>query len=561
MLEQYNAAVAAAAPTTRAALSIVRRQHRSRLPSGDAEKQLPLHSKLVKTIDVEAARSRMRADVKSRFDAVFEQLLAGKTDGPDTEPQPSRHFSSADTDILVRDGVCDPVSDIDRARRPTRGTMKAFTVVELEKGRRRAIHWPEKQNAALGPEVYTPRVPLQHISAYLPVAHASWGAVLDLRCGFWQISIPQHARAAFRFCDAAGRVFEMKRLMMGHRSSVELMQILCSVIAGDPAVVLPKYTAPAGVHVWVDGICYFADDKANVAAALEQARVAADQLRATFKDPDFTPCREFDFIGVRWDLARHTVRLADKTRQQLPESCPATMTAQDVEKLVGRLIYAAGVTQTPLVEHYFVMKWAKRICHSINVGLRAVDDVVPVPASVRPLVDKWLQQARATIRPRSTNVAASAPSLFTDATLTNYGGVLITPEQRVLVTGAAFADAESPGIAVREAQAVLFCMQDFEQHLRSYKSVRVHIDNTTVEHSIRRGGARTDILATVIRDVLHNAKKWNVTIAVERVASIDNIADAPSRSAELDAKKLAAELAKRVPAYERLGAGRAFSLT
>jgi hypothetical protein len=412
-------------------------------------------------------------------------------------------------------------------------------------------------NAILA-DKYEPDVPLDHVSKYHNIIQHEIGATLDLRCGFWQVGIPEFARAAYRFRDASGRLFEMKRLMMGHVASVEIMQILTGVIVGDRTVVEYKHRSPAQVYVWVDGAC-FAGTRNDVTAALQKAKETAKKLRATFKEPQFEPRLNYDFIGVHWDHQHGTVRLADKTFQKLPEITPEQMSAREVEQLVGRLIFAAGVTQNPLVQYYFAMKWAKRVCHAINVGKIRPDAIVEVPLSVRPQLDKWLKEARSTIKPCFSTPNTSAPVLFTDATLQNYGAVLVLPTNQIYVSGGKFEDGSEQSIAVREAQAVLFALQDFEQHLRSFPLLDLRIDNTTVEACIRRGCARTDVIASVVNQVLKRSKDWNVELQVSRVGSTENPADEGSRNVKLDVRKLERQLATRVPTYQRMGAGRIFS--
>ena len=432
--------------------------------------------------------------------------------------------------------------------------MSAFTVVEAEKGRRRAIHWPEEINAAVK-QRYKAQIPIGHISEYLHIAQAASGGTLDLRCGFWQIAIPQTARSFYRFRDAAGTLFEMNRLMMGHVVSCELMQILTGVIVGDQTVVQRQHAAKTPAKVWIDGVCFYGN-RDDVADSLARAKRAAVDLRSEFKDPDSSPTTEYDFIGVRWNHRDGTVRLADKTWSKLPATVPEAFTARDVEQLVGRLIFASAVVQSPLVEHYFAMKWAKRVCNALNSGKIDPSSSIAVAPGTAKQLRAWLTQARTVTKPRFVRDGVR-PVLFTDATLENYGGVLVLPTQQVLVTGAAFSDKEQP-IAVREAQAVLYSIQDFERHLRGKPGVDVRVDNTTIEFSLRRGGARTDVLATVLQSVLRKSIDLDLPLTVSRIASVDNPADEPSRRLVLDEAKLAAALAIRAPQYERRGAGRTF---
>jgi hypothetical protein len=219
------------------------------------------------------------------------------------------------------------------------------------------------------------------------------------------------------------------------------------------------------------------------------------------------------------------------------------------------LIFAAGVNQIPLSKFYFAMKWAKRICHAINVGSLKLSSKVVVPPSVVRLLDEWICEARKTTRPMLFDETSKRPVLFVDATLKNYGAVLVLPSQRVLVSGGAFENADH-NIAIREAQAALYGIQDFAQQIKRFQCLELRVDNTTVEASLRRGGARKDVLASVIGRVMQQSLQLKIALIVERVATNDNPADEPSRSAALDINKLRATLATRSMANTRLGAGR-----
>ena len=546
-------------PAPRAASSIIRRQHHSKRPTTAEEKALPLHSSRVAPIRLLQALERMLPEKRERFRKVWNGVIDPATTGMQPcahEPDRSLFFSAEDAAVLERDSIVLRVDEQVRTSRPTRGCVTAFTVVELAKGRRRAIHWPEEQNAA-SERVYTPDVPLQHISAYLDDVHTECGAVFDLKCGFWEVLLPESARAWYRFRDASGTLYEMQRLLMGHRAAVELMQLLTSVVAGDPEVVLAKHAAPARVRVWVDGFRY-SGVRGDVQSAINLAIENARALNATYKDQVSAPVDAYDFIGVHWDHAKHTVRVADKTLGKLPSSVAAALSARDIEQLVGRLIFTAGVTQTPLADFYFAMKWAKRVCHAINVGLTKIDDSVSVPPSVRQLLDAWIATTSAAHKPRQVR-DGEWPILFTDATLTNYGAVLVMPSRQIFVTGAAFDDGTQQHIATREAQAVLYALQDFHHHLQEVPGVELHIDNTTVEGALRRGAAKSDVLAGVISDIHHatilRSKSRPLEFRVTRIASDDNPADGPSRETDLDIALLRTALAKRVPLYRRRGAG------
>jgi hypothetical protein len=284
----------------------------------------------LKTINIEKAKERMHPSVRQRFEEVFQFLVEPPLPSDsNTELKPSRHCPKTDADQLASDHIITPVSAVELQRRPTRGTIKPFSVVEVEKQRRRIIHWTDDHNRGVADKFQT-KVPLDHISSYLSMVESAFGAAIDLRCSFWQIVIPFRARHNYRFADDAGRVFELNRLPMGFAISVELMQILTSVIVGDPQVVQHQFASPAALRVWVDG-AYFHGSHQEVSSAIKRAQQTASQLNASLKDDNIVPKKVNEFIGVLWNHEQHVVRLADKTFNKIPRKMTTDLTAQEVE--------------------------------------------------------------------------------------------------------------------------------------------------------------------------------------------------------------------------------------
>lgn len=60
----------------------------------------------------------------------------------------------------------------------------------------------------------------------------------------------------------------------------------------------------------------------------------------------------YDFIGVTFDHTARTVAVSTKARV-----VASTMSAQDLLKTVGRLIFASAMVGIPLVYHYWALKF------------------------------------------------------------------------------------------------------------------------------------------------------------------------------------------------------------
>ncbi|KAJ9451624.1 hypothetical protein DIPPA_25091 [Diplonema papillatum] len=77
----------------------------------------------------------------------------------------------------------------------TPGTFRnvPFTVVEDKAGRlrQRFILWTQEANDLLNRQGYVAQVPLGHVSEYLDVVGSECATTRDLRCGFYQIEVPE----------------------------------------------------------------------------------------------------------------------------------------------------------------------------------------------------------------------------------------------------------------------------------------------------------------------------------------------------------------------------------
>ena len=499
----------------------------------------------------------------------------------------SSGFSAADCDRLLECGIAELVTPEMERRAPTRAYCETFTVVEAEKERRRLINWPVVINDSIRDSLNkSPVVPaMEHIANYLGLFECAGantktvGATFDGKLAFWQVPLPDSARAFQRCRDASGRLVQITRLTMGHVDSVALTQLICASIAGHHDVVQRQFRTAAPVcDIWVDGFRY-AGTPQQVQRAIDDMRRVATAVRFTLKDAIAKPhAAPYDFIGVSWDHEQRTVRVADKVRRRIIDQVVGpTMRAGDIEAFVGRLIFASGVTQNALVEHYYAVQFARRVCNKLNASDDSairVDTHVTVPIDVRAAFDKWRSEVLATVKPSVRRVQSDkVGTLFVDATLTGYGAVFVSPTNELLIIGNRFGpqhalpSGDSPIIAAREAQTVGIALGALERHVRKCDALRLFIDNTVAESNIKRGCARTEDIAAAVNSVLSKSKAWQLPIQVFRVSTKLNPADEPSRGVAVDLDKLATAFLAGLPGAatssatgcngtERLGAGR-----
>jgi hypothetical protein len=451
-------------------------------------------------------------------------------------PQPPRAstLSTEDGRKLVQDGNAVRVADPSDST----GWCIPFSVIEEKSSgdRRRFILWPREQNAAAYAAGFDPDVNLEHVSAYLDAAQYSCGVTRDLEVGFWQVPIPQAARRALRFMDKDGAVYEPTRLPMGHCAAVDIMQLVTSVIANDPTVVKPQFAVRGTPHVWVDGI-RFAGSQENVERWIAAADATAAAVNATWKE---TPpiSKRYDFIGVDWDHEQHTVVTLDKTLAKI--AVRPEVTALELEQLLGRLLFASGVSRTPLAPFYYAIKWTKRVTNKINRGELSIHTKVGIPAGTLAQFKRWAASVR-----RPLHIVASARlqgdfTLFTDASDFGWGAVLFNDgTAEISVAGAKWSATEKKeDISERELRAVTLATDHFRPKLQNAASVKLRIDNTSVLSCVVRGVPRAERLARKAAEMTQSLKLLHGAVTAQYIQSDANPADEPSRGAEVKTDKL-----------------------
>eukprot|EP00796_Vickermania_ingenoplastis_P011131 gene11131-gene9080 len=99
---------------------------------------------------------------------------------------------------------------------------------------------------------------------------------------------------------------------MGYRVSSELMQLLCSALAGVPSVVQTVFQAPRSLHidVWIDNIRISGDE--------QHVRQWGGQMESVAANASVT--LGYTFIGVVFDHRTQHVCIGEKALRHLRET-------------------------------------------------------------------------------------------------------------------------------------------------------------------------------------------------------------------------------------------------
>lgn len=513
-------------------LTRVRRAHK--LAVTEADMAHTLHAKPVSgAIDLEVARSMMNAATKKRFDEVWKLLTEPTRTGPRGECNQSRVMRSSDVAVLAECGI------IGEAGEHVEGEgIIPFTVLEEKDDdagktslRRRFIAWPREYNKRLE-RSYVAHVPLKHVSAYLDRVHDEVAVTRDLECGFFQVALPEAARRLFWFRDDTGKKWHMNVMPMGHVCTPEIMQVLMSVIAGDPVYCVPAESTLVNSDVYIDGL-RSSGTVARVRVAEQEIEDRARRMGARFKSADSYFGTRYVWCGVQYDHERHMVRIGPKTERKLKAQVLEPITAGELEALASRLVYASAVQGVHLPEYYMAMKYVRRRLNHLNRGALRIWDEIRLPPAVRAMIARWLQCFTSPTwyrPPLPKEQQLRRHTLFTDASKSGWGAVLVKKTGELCVAGAQWEDSAEFEINAAEMRAVSMALEAFKDHWVRNERLLLRIDNTSAMHAVQKGHASAERLSNELNTTLKVAQKYGITIQAEYVDTRSNPADPVSRA-------------------------------
>jgi len=245
---------------------------------------------------------------------------------------------------------------------------------------------------------------------------------------------------------------------------------------------------------------------------------------------------EYDFLGATWNHINKTVELAKKNRLKLPDVLPSTMTAHELEGLIGRLIFVAQIMQDPLVNHYWLLKWARRFFNGLNTGRIFPDQQVVIPPSAAASLTRWLDAAKRPHKVRFANPGRSRATLFTDASLEGWGAVLVLADGSIHIAGGKFTENDHKNnINIAESLALQNALTSFSNLISSISlsCLDILVDNTSVEYNVRRGMPRADELASFVQKIWAKIFSLKISVTLNRVSTSMNPSDSISRGKPL----------------------------
>lgn len=505
------------------------RRRRARLPNPTQLKQLPLHAKHVKHLDLDKLRSYMKSEVQARLDELMAALHFHPSHSETEVPRLRIPVSHAKQ--LQEAGVFEHIGSVDSVDISTLTILQYFTVVEERAAgeRLRPIMWPE---SLLNASNYVSQFSLPAVHDYrLVPLLGSHAVAFDLAASFWQVLLSQLCRFAV-ICED-GRIFKMLRLPYGVDVASEIMQILTLTLAGCPSVCKQSQWRQLSIFVHIDNALFVGtqrDAELWKAALLERARECAVQLNV---EESNNVNVEQDFVGLHFDFTKKTTCL--KHSFKVPEI--RINTAEDLERMMGKLIYAGTALGLPLHEFKWTIKTYRRILSLTARTPRCWTSPITLSRVVLREIQAWrnavIANTPAPVEPSVLHSETPEVIVATDATPVGYGGVIFELGRLPEAFGGLWPSQPS-SINEAETLAAAVMLLRFAPRLAS-KRVLLLIDNTsTIARILKaaRGGALEP--HRIAQSIIDIAREHNFAVRVQYIESARNPADAVSRQAPVD---------------------------
>ena len=389
-------------------------------------------------------------------------------------------------------------------------------------------------NELLVKKGYVADVPLEHISRYLDASLTECASGRDFRTGFYQVEIPLDARKYFRFKTDDDHWYELSRLPMGHSCAPEIMHSLAATIAGHPDYVKSELAInDVRIDVWIDNIRY-SGSRENTETRTKELDEVATKASATWKQADsFDLSASYDFLGVQFDHLRNSVVIADRLKKKIFGARLSKITASELESLMGRLMHASAVSGVSPGRFWFSLKFIRRIINKINRGIVSLDSLVSVPRSIQLELEKWINGA-STERIINKKVSSKMRMLtvFVDASLEGWGGVIVEPSGELTVVGDVWKKEKGLHINVLEAKALLNTLRALDNRSLGKLKLDIRVDNTSVMGAVRK---KQCLKNKILNDLVLAVSDWltirRLEFTIKYIRSALNPADGPSRIA------------------------------
>ena len=325
---------------------------------------------------------------------------------------------------------------------------------------------------------------------------------------------------------------------MGYKGAVTIAQAISAFLAeqaiGDE---------PVHAEVYVDNVIFLSNDRAALKRVQQKFEAMCREFSVTIGDsaPIATEC---EFRGLKLDLDQQTVRLkqsyVDKLQRRWSLVSSGRMSYAQYQSILGMLVYARYATGTPLSTLFHPFKQLAKLARRHTPQNAKID----TPRYVCDEMQREITDVCAN-PPLSPIVDESGIAVYTDASDTGYGAVIVYPEGTIELMSGAFHSVDWH-INVREAWTVLWLLRN----TRKLKGiVHLFVDNMVTKLVIEKTMSKAFHLNSLVTSIYERLRQIGVELIITYIPSKLNPSDPMSRDGDVD------EVIARLDAALRAGFG------
>lgn len=472
-----------------------------------AEAAWPLHVKSVGQANWSALErlvggvlSAEQIDSFTCMVAPFRRTTAAVSQIGASKMSSSSSLSRADLNTLEGAGLIRRV----HREEATGGRATPFTVAEQGKMRRRWILHPKRFNEEHQASVKLVNAPFPSMRDLLAGGRSRYACSLDFRAFYHQFRISDQAGLQFVFVDSNGTRWAPTTFPTGCTSAPKICQLIC--IALGRASIPEHMKNEVFFDAFIDNLRFHGNNAAKVLECTKRCVALAQEAGLQFNtdwDHNVVHEKSIPFLGMLFDHANKTVclteRFLEKTRANKLELMNSHVLSVGVLlSYFGRLIYGARILNIPLAPYFHIFSFVRK---TVNTSA-SVDEQVKMYPSIRACWVAWFEVVLCNT-PRDVSEGlypVSTTSLFTDASLTGFGGVWFGGYMNVHVFWGKWSrrsvdQAKRAGINMLETRALRLVLQKvlgmvltrIRKHaVIHYSNMRVFIDNQAAMFAVRK---------------------------------------------------------------------------
>jgi hypothetical protein len=441
---------------------------------------------------------------------------------PGRGPQGPSFMSDEDLTVLIRSGHFVRIP-----RKEARLLATVFSVLEERKGRRRFILWPRFLNQVL--PRYGGKSLIGDVANLFAVAPGSHIRSFDLQASFFQIPLPVAMRKYLAF-QVGRRFFAAAKMPMGIFFAPEIMHTVVAILV--ESCIPAEQASEVHCNFFIDNIRFHGTNVDHVNAAAEAFLARCRFIKATVREepPDV-------FLGATVDPSTGKVGCTPSSLEKLAAAGQKVLASEhctlgELREYLSRLFWASRILRISPAMHYAAIKCARRRFSQL------ADSPNEAKTSIWPCAREsfavW-QQSIMDHQPVQhlffgveNSRVGEVLTLFTDASLSGYGAVLLSDDGSVDTFQGTWSATDPSEINQLEMRTVSLASDHWSGRLCAAREIVLVMDNTSCLSTLKKGSAHSWALNRELRSALRSLPD-STPVTVAYLASSLNPADALSR--------------------------------